>query len=78
MFICNTCLRENFENEPSWAASSGPCELCHEVRSCSDIPSRVLRNKTAAEKARSRVQSEFHAKAKTPLERMDDLLKDDD
>lgn len=78
MFICEPCLRANFTNEPSLMQSYGPCEWCHKTGPCSDIPSRALRNKGAALKARARVRAEAQAKDKTPLERMDDALDDDD
>jgi len=42
MFICDNCLKEHYVNQPSIVRSKGPCEICHAVAICSDIPSKYL------------------------------------
>ena len=42
MFLCESCLRASYTNEPSLLLSRGPCEGCGKTASCSDIPSVQL------------------------------------
>lgn len=42
MFLCETCLRAGYTNEPSMLLSRGPCEGCGKTAACSDIPSAHL------------------------------------
>lgn len=46
MFICDECLKDNFENEPGFRGSHGLCELCKKAALCNDIPSKYLARKT--------------------------------
>jgi len=45
MFICDECLKERFHNETTIFKSNGRCEICENVKFCSDIPSKYLRVK---------------------------------
>ena len=47
MFICEECMKSNFENDffapiPSY----GPCAICKQNKECEDVPHRYLRKKT--------------------------------
>jgi hypothetical protein len=41
MFYCDRCRKKNDWPE-SMAKSHGPCELCHKVADCNDVPSAAL------------------------------------
>ena len=41
MFYCEQCRRARAWPE-SMVRSQGPCELCHRVASCYDVPSKFL------------------------------------
>jgi hypothetical protein len=47
MFVCESCLRKNYTNEPGFMQSYGPCEDCRVTTTCSDIPSRALTPKAS-------------------------------
>lgn len=47
MFICGKCLLEKYENDRGLSLSVGECEDCGHEGVCSDIPSRLLREKKA-------------------------------
>jgi hypothetical protein len=88
MFLCEPCLRRSYTNTPSIRQSLGHCENCQRFGSCSDIPSLWLHRKpprpkkrsakNAALDARARVRAQASVKKSTPLERMDNALKDED
>ena len=42
MFYCDQCAKKNKWPIELWGRSSGPCELCHTVTSCNDVPSKYL------------------------------------
>lgn len=53
MFICEPCLKQNYDN---WAVfqSLGKCDICEKKQLCFDIPSSNLipKNKTLKVKAK--------------------------
>lgn len=42
MFICNKCLKKDYEPTIVASKSYGNCEICGETDNCADIPSRAL------------------------------------
>lgn len=44
MFLCDDCRTKYFTNQGP-IVSHGPCEMCKEVKDCSDIQSENLINK---------------------------------
>lgn len=49
MVICDTCLKDHYENPGSFVRATRECECCRETAECSDIPSSVLIPKIKAE-----------------------------
>jgi hypothetical protein len=88
MFLCDDCLRKSYSNAPSIKKSAGACEICFQIRVCSDIPSMMLSRKrprprkrsakNAALDARARVRAQARPHGPSPLERMETALKDED
>lgn len=45
MFICKSCLKENYTNNEGIFISLGKCEVCNSKAKCFDIPSKYLKIK---------------------------------
>lgn len=41
MFYCELCRKKN-EWPQGFSGSYGPCEVCHKVATCFDVPSKYL------------------------------------
>jgi len=51
MFICDDCLKKNYENETALSISYGNCEICKRIIVCNDIPSKYLKLKNKPEES---------------------------
>ena len=58
MFICDDCLTAGYANAPRFSRSTGLCEVCWEMRSCSAIPSGELLGKMTLPRAEAPWASE--------------------
>lgn len=62
--ICDSCLIRSFSNKPAPIGQRhiGPCEICEQVESCSDIPeAELVPLPEAIEDARRRLAADINA-----------------
>ena len=77
MFICDSCLKKNFDNEVSFMRSIGTCEVCDVRNNCNDIHHSQLReiDRTLPEKEGPKVGTqEIEIKA-TEVEEVKEFFK---